>query len=835
MEEKELIKKDVERFSPNESGLNHEQVQSRINDKLVNKTTIAVGKSYWEIIRTNVFSLFNIMLYFIAALMIFAQHYTGLFFLAILIPNILIGLYEDLTARRLLSKLRLLTAPKAIVVRDGERKTIQTNEIVLDDVMVLTHDMQICADGIVVSGSILVNESLLTGESVNIPKQKGDVVYSGSYVVSGEAYVLADKVGRDTYLESLQRKANSFRRSPSEILNALSKLFRVVTIVVLVFMTTMITVHAIRGNFATFGGAREAIKSIAGSMVAMIPSGLYLLTSLALATSVVTLAKKQAQIQDFYSVEMLARVNVLCVDKTGTITDGTMNVKQVTLLDQGYDQQEIAQIISNLLSATKDDNATAIGLKNYFTYEATSNGIVALPFNSDNKYSAATFAGNKTYVLGAAEFLNLGNKSGVIKRTEQYTSLGYRVLVLGVSDGRIIDNKLEGSVSAIALIIMQDHIKENAINTFKWFKDNGVAIKVISGDNAVTVSEIARQAGIDDANRYISLEGVSLEQVALIAENYTVFGRVTPEQKEVIIQSLKGNGNTVAMTGDGVNDILALKRADCSIAMASGSDAARNVSHIVLLDNDFDHLPDVVAEGRRVINNVQRTSSLFLNKTFFAMIVTFAFLIASLVLFNHREVMYPFSTNNLYLWESISLGVPAFFLTLEPKRDRIKGKFFANIFKKVIPAAIALVVSVLVVYLLFIFQYNNVIHTGVYPDVAEDMTKVLMTSEVARSMSVICFSLIALVVLFKTCAPYSKYRLFVCIAAAVINFGVLLGMYLYSHITGNANLLDINFNALTLVNYMQVLIITVLIVTIYLFVTYTIEVFKGEHDNDQAR
>lgn len=834
MIEEGLSKKEVTRFNPDLSGLNDEQVHSRIVDKLNNRTTIAVGKSYWEIIRTNVFSLFNLLLYFIAGLMAFAGHYSGLLFLGILLPNIAIGLYEDIKARRLLSKLRLLTAPRAVVMRNGKKETIQTTDVVLDDVMVLTHDMQICADGIVLDGTLLVNESLLTGESTNIAKQKGDVVYSGSFVVSGEALVLADKIGRDTYLESLQRKANSFKRSPSEILNDLSKLFRVITFIVITFMIMMVVIGVIRGNFRNITYAKDAIKSIAGSMVAMIPSGLYLLTSLALATSVVLLAKRNAQIQDFYSVEMLARVNVLCVDKTGTITDGTMTVKQVIDLSS-TGQQEIAQIMVNLLNATKDDNVTAIGLKKYFTYEATSRVINSLPFNSDNKYSAATLAGNKTYVLGAVEFLNITNKQGVLKRMNEYTVLGHRVLVLGISNGHIVNNKVTGEVAPLALIIMQDHIKENAINTFKWFKENNVAIKVISGDNAITVSEIARQAGVENANQYISLERMPLEQVALIADNYTVFGRVTPEQKEVIIQSLKRKGNTVAMTGDGVNDILALKRADCSIAMASGSDAARNVSHIVLLDNDFDHLPDVVAEGRRVINNIQRTSSLFLNKTFFAMIITFAFLIASIILFKHKEVMYPFTTNNLYLWESGFLGIPAFFVTLEPKRDRIKGRFFSNIFKKIIPAATALILSVIIVYTMFIFEYNHILHTGVYPDVASDLTHVYMTSEIARTMSVIIFSVVGLVVLFKTCYPFSVYRRIVCYSSLVVGVGITLGMYLYSNITNRENLFDINFKVLTTVNWIEILIISTLIITLYLYSTYVFEILKGENQNDQNR
>lgn len=829
---KEVItNKEIERYHPSLGGLTNQQVEERISDKLTNKTTIAVGKSVWEIIRTNVFSFFSILLFVIAGLMIFANYYTGLFFLGVLIPNIIIGLYEDFKARHLLTKLRLLTAPKAIVVRDGQRQTIQTEEIVLDDVMILTHDMQICADGVLLDGTLLVNESLLTGESTNIPKQKGDVVYSGSFVVSGEASVRADKIGKDTYLESLQRKANSFKRSPSEILRDLRKLFRVIGVVVIISCICMVALYATQGAFKSLQGTKDVVRPISGSMVAMIPSGLYLLTSLALATSVISLAKKNARVQDFYSVEMLARTNVLCVDKTGTITDGTMSVKQIIGFNN-IPQDEIRQIVSNLLIATKDDNVTAKGLKKYFNFQQTVTFKEVLPFNSDNKYSAATFSGNHTYVLGAAEFLNLNNKAGLLKRMSEFTSLGYRVMVLGSTDGGIINNKVIGTINTIALIVLQDHIKENAISTFKWFKENGVAIKVISGDNAVTVSEIARQAGVENANKYISLEGMSLEEVEAVADEYTVFGRVTPEQKEAIVLALKKKDKTVAMTGDGVNDILALKRADCSIAMAAGSDAARNVSHIVLLDNNFNHLPDVVAEGRRVINNVQRTSTLFLTKTSFAVFFTFAFLIMGLI-FSDKEIRYPFTTNNLYLWETLALGIPSFFVTLEPKKDQIRGSFLGNIMKKLVPGAIAIIAVPTIIYVLFYLQYFHVTTTGIYPDYNSEMVA-MMSSEVARSMSAIGISIMGVVILFKTCHPFSKYRLVVCISAAVSVVLGLLAFALFSEATGKGNLLEINFKELTLLNYIQTLVITLGVIAVYLYVTYLISVLKGEDNTNET-
>ena len=758
---------DIERYNPETNqGLSLEQVEERKKAHLVNKSKKAFGKTYTQIIVSNLFSFFNIVLYLIAGILIYVavrfnetKILWGMFFLIILACNTGIGLYEDISARRLLSKLRLITQAKAVVIRDGKKEELATDEVVLDDILYIEKDTQICVDGIVLSGEVSVNESLITGESVNVYKKVGETVYSGTYVTSGSAYIKADKVGQDCLANTLQSKANKFKRSPSEILRSLNSMFLVIGITVITMGIFMLITFIAQGKFKTDASIVTSVKSITGSLVAMIPSGLYLLTSTALAVGVINLAKKKAQIQDFYSVEMLARVDTLCVDKTGTITDGNLMVHKTIIFDKSIPEAYVAQAISNVLCATNDKNATAVALRQVYDLELSAGIKVALPFSSENKYSGATFKGGKTFIIGAPEFLPLKDKQGILKRCEEYTKEGLRVLILAEGKEDIANNKYSGQLTAIAMLVIKDHVREDALETFKWFANNGVDIKVISGDNAQTVSSIAKEAGIENASKFISLEGMSIEEVKAIANEYTVFGRVTPEQKEALVIALKEAGKTVAMTGDGVNDILALKRSDCSIAMASGAEAARNISHIVLLDSNFARLPAVVDEGRRVVNNLQRTASLFVTKTIFAFVVTLVFTLASII---ERDptVQYPFVTNHLYLWEIFTSGYAAFFLALEKNNEKIKGGFLANIFKKAIPAASVLIGTVLFSFLFYVLQRNGVLNWGIY------------TKETAIAMSIIAFSLLGLAVLYRVCCPLTKYRrtVFICVVAINVLF-----------------------------------------------------------------
>lgn len=809
----------IERIIPSLStGLTNQKVDERKKLKLVNKTNIVVGKSYLQIIFTDVFSFFNVLLFIVAGLMIFAQYWMGLTFMLVLIPNIAISLYEDIKARHLMSKLRVLNLSKVQVIRNGDEISINAEEIVLDDLIHLTNGTQIPVDGPLISGSLFVDESALTGESKIIVKNKDDYLYSGSVVINGDGVMHADKISTDSFVEKVQAKAKKFKRSPSMILKTFSIMFKIIGCIVITLAIATFVIYFIKGRLSSYEAYQQSIKGITGSMISMIPAGLFLLASVALAISVIKLNKKGARVQDFYSVEMLARVNVLCVDKTGTITNGEMDVKKVLLYGSGYSNEDVVQIVSNLLHATKDDNLTAKSLKKYFDFKLTKGVAGYLPFNSENKYSAASFKGDDTYLLGAPEFLNINNPTPLYRRIEEYTEKGFRVLALAKSKNVIKPNdiKVDGEVTPIALIILEDHIRQEAIETFKWFKENKVDIKVISGDDPRAVSHIAFEAGIEGAERYISLQGLTDNDIRNIVPFYNVFGRVSPEQKETIIKVLKENGNVVGMTGDGVNDILALKRADCSIAMNSGSQAAKNTSHIVLTNSNFDSLPSVVAEGRRVINNLTRTSSLFLTKTIFSVTTTTIFLFLLLFL----DTPYPFEATHFQLWSLVNIGIASFFLALEPNQEKLKGSFAKRIFKVAIPGSIVVMLPVFLIFLFYVLQNNKLFYTGIYD------------FSTATTMSVICFTLLGLIVLLKICTPLNKYRGITFFSLAFIEIVLLIAAGFISYKVGvKESIIAIDFPSLTLVNWFVIAIMVVIISATYLIISYVIEVLKGERDN----
>lgn len=828
---------EAERFNPfYMSGLNDNQIKQRQNEGLVNSTDKSVGKTYWEIFRTNLFSSFNILLIVIAAFMIYAnvadgnpdtKWHQGLFFLLILIANSFIGLYQDIKAKNLMKKMKLLTAPKARVIRNDQEEEIDPSEIVLDDVLLIKSGEQITSDGVVLHGSIFVDESLLTGESHHILKQEGDVVYSGTFVISGTAFTRVDKVGADNYIETLSKKAKTLKKNPSHILLALNRLFGGLSILISVMAAAVLITNLAQGSFTSQEAFISIISPLSGQLVAMIPSGLYLLTSLTLTTGVISLYRKNANVQDLYSIEMLARADVLCVDKTGTITDGTMKVKEVVSFGK-VNNEEINQIVSNICLATGDDNATSRALNDYFKNFVKYDVVVSLPFNSENKYSGASFASGMTYLIGAIEYMDLDNKDSIIKKSEEYTSKGLRVLALVKGNNLIKNNRYEGKLIPLAFVILEDHIKEDAKETFKWFAENNVEIKVISGDNALTVSEIAKEAGIANAESYISLEGMSLEEVCDIADKYTVFGRVTPEQKETIVLALKQKGKTVAMTGDGVNDILALKRADCSIAMNSGSQAAKNVAHVVLLTNNFATMPEIVAEGRRVINNLERTGSLFLTKTIFAIAMAAIFWVVSLATVNTYS--YPFSTRNMSIWEFFTIGVGAFFVALEPNSKPIRKGFLRNVFAKAIPCSIAILIGVGLCYLAWGLQATGVMYTGV-----DSFGYLTETSQGMRtgatSLAVLTFSILSFVVFLLVCRPLNKYRTIVTISLSAVT---LISYILTAIESPEHNILQIDISKINMENYLMVLVIVAAIGAVMLVVQtilHNLERSKIENEN----
>jgi len=712
-------------------GLTSEQVKERVDNGLINKTKKHVTKSYVRIIYENVFNFFNIILFFITAAMIVARiELINFVFVGILVLNIGIGLYQDIRARILIDKLKVVSSVKVNVLRDGKLQSIKANQVVLSDIIEIKQGSQLVCDGTIVDGFAELNESLLTGESVNISKEIDSKVYSGSFVTAGTALYRVEHLGKENYAEQLQQNARKFKRVKSEILSSLKMIFKVVGVVVVALGLLQIILY--RNELTDIHSAQftTRVGSIATSLVGMIPIGMYLLTSVTLAVGAIRLVKKNMLTQDMYCIETLARVDTLCLDKTGTITDGNLNVLKVVSTSE-TSEKDLAKIIKTLVVATKDDNATARAIRKEFYSLNSFDSYSAIPFNSERKYSAVMLEDGRSIVMGAREFIPHVNTE-IDDMCREYEKDGMRVLVLAQHTHVIsIDEKLEPS-QVIGFIVLQDHIRDDAPENIKWFKENGVDIRIITGDNPESAAEIARRAGVEGADKYISLEGMSLEEVRHFTREYVIFGRVTPEQKEVIIEALKDDGHTVAMTGDGVNDILALRVADCSIAMASGSDAAKNVSHLVSLDSSFSSLPDVVREGRRVINNLQRTVSLFLIKTVFASILTALFISGLFTL----SKGYPFILKNMLLWEILTIGVGALFLSLQPNDEQIKSKFLMNIVFRLIPAA-----TVQVGLVLFFFLYCK-------------------TYDAAMSMSVLAFSVFSFVIFIRVCMPFDVYRSF---------------------------------------------------------------------------
>lgn len=672
-------------------GLNSDQVNEYFENGWSNEPVEPPSKTVPEIIKSNLFTYFNLVFAVLAALLILAGSFRNLTFLPVILANLFIGIIQEIRAKNTLDKLSVLNAPKALVVREGRQFSIPAEELVLDDIVIFKAGNQICADAIVVDGEVSVNESLLTGESDEISKKPGDELMSGSFIVSGECYARLDKVGEDSYISKLTLEAKAMNsEEQSEMIRVLDKLVGVVGILIIPIGLLLF------GQQFFFSGASfsKSITSMVAAVIGMIPEGLYLLASVALVVSVMRLASKKVLVHDMKCIETLARVNVLCVDKTGTITENTMEVNGEIPMD-GYDSQSMAplkQIISDFASAMSSDNITMKAMKDYFNKPSGRKAVSVSPFSSQFKYSGAAFE-DGSYVLGAPEFVLREDYDNYREQIEQYSSEGYRVLVFGIYDGVIDGKALTGKVTPLGLVFLSNPIRKEAPETFKYFENQGVEIKVISGDNPVTVSQVALQAGIANADNYIDASTLTTDEAIEDAVlRYTVFGRVTPDQKRKFVRALKKAGRTVAMTGDGVNDVLALKDADCSVTMASGSDAAAQASQLVLLDSNFACMPSVVMEGRRVVNNIERSASLFLVKNIFSFLLS---LFSVCFMIN-----YPLEPSQISLISMFTIGVPAFFLALQPNKNIIQGHFLSNVLIKALPAGITdfLVVGALVVF-----------------------------------------------------------------------------------------------------------------------------------------
>lgn len=680
-------------------GLTKEEVAKRVEQGLVNQTDISTDKTTKEIILSNTLTYFNLIFLVITILLILVGSFRNLTFLPIIIGNTLIGIVQEIRAKRTLEKMSILNAPHADVIRDGKLQQILSEELVKDDVILLTAGKQICADAVVIEGNVQVNESLLTGEADEVEKTSGSPLLSGSFVVSGQCYARLEKVGNESYISKLSMEAKAMGSGEqSEMIRSINMIVKWVGIVIIPIGVILF----LQSHFVNDETIRRSVTSTVAAILGMIPEGLYLLTTVALALSTMNLAKRKVLLHDMKSIETLARVDVLCVDKTGTITEPDMRVKEVIISKDARNPikstEEFKTLLTDYIAASQDNNATMEALRNYAedaedvrfagTHRVPLN---RLAFSSSLKYGGITFQ-DGIYLLGAPEFIMRADYASIENEVTPYTENGNRVLLLGKYEGSSIANGLIDKVIPLGFVTLANPIRKNAVKTFEYFKAQDVQIKVISGDNPKTVSEIAAKAGIEHAENYV--DATTLDTSAKIrnaVEQYTVFGRVTPKQKQKLVQALQKKGHTVAMTGDGVNDILAMKDADCSVAMASGSEAASQAAQVVLLDSDFAHMPDVVYEGRRVVNNVQRSASLFLVKNIFSLLMS---------LFSAIFMMtYPLEPAQVSLISMFTIGIPGFLLALEPNKDRIKGNFLTNVMLKALPAGItdAVVVAALVI------------------------------------------------------------------------------------------------------------------------------------------
>lgn len=752
-------------------GLTSGQVRERERAGYLNTPVNPPSKSVKQIILSNVFTYFNLVFFILAAAIIFVGSWRDLTFMVIVIANTVIGIVQELRSKKTLDNLTILTAPKTTVIRNGEPFTLDTSRTVRDDIVVFSNGNQIFADAEVVEGSCLVNEALITGEADEIKKEPGDILLSGSFLVSGNCKARLTAVGAESFVSKLTVEAKKGKKpQKSEMMRSLTKLVKWIGFIVIPFGVIL----AIKEILWLDRDIVDGVTSTVAALIGMIPEGLYLLTSLALVAGVVRLAQRKTLVHDMECIETLARVDTLCVDKTGTITENKMIVEDIVLLcEDRFVESDIRMIMADYVYAMQDDNDTMIALRRYFNGQVNQNAVETMPFTSAKKYGGVSFDEEETYLLGAPEILLKDRYVQIEETVEQYAAQGCRVLLLGLYDGELQDESVDAEgILPLALILLNNKIRDKAEETFRYFVEQGVTIKVISGDNPTTVSSVARRAGIANAEKYVDARTLQTPaEIKKAAEEYIVFGRVTPKQKRMLVESMKSAGHTVAMTGDGVNDVLALKSADCSVAMASGSDVACQVSHVVLMNSDFASMPSVVQEGRRVINNIERSASLYLVKNIFSFCLAFITLFAALP--------YPFTPAQLSLVSGLTIGLPSFVLAMEPNNSRVEGKFLRNVIYRALPAAltdIILIVGILLFYVAF--------------DLNEGALSSICTAVIGA---------VGMIMVHNTSKPYNKLRtimmVFVCVGF-VFSFFVLKNFFTISALQWSDALILIVFVAL---------------------------------------
>ncbi len=716
------------------TGLTSAQAEERVKNGLCNGDMDVKTKSVKRIFFDNIFTFFNMINAALAVLVLLVGDIRNVLFMGIILSNTAIGIFQEIRSKRVIDKLSIISAPKAHLLRDGEEKILPVSNVVVDDIMLLSAGRQVCADAVVIEGECEANESLITGESDAVPKKSGDELISGSFIISGSVKAQAVRVGAESTSGKITSNSKYIKKRSSDMMNAIDKIIRVIAVCIIPFGVILF----LKTFFVLEEPYANSVVSTVAALIAMIPEGLVLLTSVALAISSIRLAKKQTLCQDLYCVEALARVDVLCLDKTGTITEGTQEITEVVQLDRKFD---VDKALSAFASAFEDKNPTLAAIAEKFSEKTVKAIKKTIAFSSARKWSAAEIEGIGTIAVGAPSFV-LGNRySEISRKCEKFTENGFRTLVLAWSDKPLGESSLPDNVTAKALIVMSDRIRASAPEVLKYFKDQGVALKVISGDDPRTVSSIAIRAGLDDADNYIDMTNVSDEEIPELVEKYSVFGRVKPSQKLAVIRALKANGHKTAMTGDGVNDVPALKEADCSVTVQSGSDAARAVSQIVLMNNDFASMPLAVGEGRRCINNIQRSAALFLVKTIFAFLLAVSFLFL--------PYAYPYKPIQMTLVSALSIGAPSFLLALEPNRSLVKGGFLANVMRKAVPGGLSAVLGIgLVMAARAVFGFPA-------EEVSTMATLVLGAA---------CFGS-----LWSVCVPFNRWRF--------IMFTVLLGVF----------------------------------------------------------
>ena len=766
-------------------GLTNEEAEQRILHHYNNENNIKTTKSIWQIISGNLFTFFNMLYVVITVLLCLAKSWSNLTFLAIIVLNTFLGILQEIKAKKIIEKLNLVTAPHATVIREGQQVEVETKNVVVDDIIKFSTGNQIITDSIVKKGFVEVNESMITGEPDAIYKKEGDMLFSGSFVVSGSCLAQVEHVGKENYIEKLAMEAKKQKDNKSELLRTLNWIIKIIGIIIvpiavfkfyqdwrsataadiILYYEQMFDITILAEEITKYDKFVYVIPKVAGSVIGMIPSGLFLLTTMALSTGVYRLAKRnRTTVQQLYCIEMLARVDILCLDKTGTITDGTMRVIDCLELKNTTDYT-MREIVGSMMNSFEETNATSEALIRFFNVNQVLKPQRVIPFSSARKYSAVVFEGVGTFYLGAPEYVFPNGIETVKAKVDRYASHGCRVLLLTHTSLCIKGDDLPKNLKPVGMIVIQDHIRDDAFETIEYFRNNGVDVKVISGDNPITVAEIASRAGVPNTNRYVSLEGLTEEEVKEIAFDYTIFGRVTPNQKKALVEAYKEKKKTVAMTGDGVNDILALKEADCSIAMASGSEATRNVANIVLMDSNFSAMPSVVAEGRRVINNIQRTSTLFLVKTIFTVLLTLFCMC--------MNIPYFFDSSQLIILEFVIIAIPATFISLLPNNEKVQGKFISNVLRTSLPGALTVLFFNMALYIIG----HKIPELLWYIDGSR--TALFIT------MSLIITNAIVLTVLFKMCKPFNwiKILIFVSVLLLVI-VAFYVGLYYPETVVG---------------------------------------------------